>query len=348
MLFTRGMRVLHLLASPVWSGPVDIIATLAEAQRALGHQVSVAIDRKREKVPAEEPAAPRLKTVGLLDDGDLELSVKSSPAAVLFDVRMIRRREVDVVHAHFSHDHLIARFGRPPGAKLVRSIHAPRSIRWSLPQADGYTVPAAPLLERLGDRRTMVLPPLVAPWFQPSQAPLALRRELGLEGEPIIGMVSTFQASRRHSLGVEAFAKLLAHRPGARLVLVGDGLLVTEVRRQVAAAGLARYVTFAGYRSGMQFVRYLQAMDEVWVLGSGNDWSGRAAAQARACGARVVAVDEGGLPAWADVVLEAPDADEVVNAALIPARRDVAIPSVEDVAAQVLAFYAACGVEAPR
>ncbi len=339
------MRVLHLLASPVWSGPVDIIAALAEAQRALGHQVSVAIDRKREQVPAEEPAAPRLKTRGLLDESDLELSVKSSPAAVLFDVRMLRRREVDVVHAHFTHDHLIARFGRPPGAKLVRSIHAPRSIRWSLPQADGFTVPAASLLERLGERRTMVLPPLVAPWFQPAQDPLALRNELGLEGEPIIGMVSTFQPSRRHTLGVEAFEKLLKHRPNARLVLVGDGVLLPEVRRQVADAGLDPSVSFVGYRSGMQFVRYVQAMDEVWVLGSGNDWSGRAAAQARACGARVAAVDEGGLTAWADAVLEKPEVDALVNASLIPARRDVGIPSVEDIAAQVLAFYAACGAE---
>ena len=341
------MRVLHLLASPVWSGPVDIIATLAEAQRALGHEVSVAIDRKREHVTSEEPAAPRLRTMGLLDEGDLELSVKSSPSAVLFDVRMLRRREVDVVHAHFSHDHLLARFGRPPAARLVRSIHAPRSIRWSLPHADGFTVPTAPLLERL-DGRAMVLPPLVGPWFRPAEAPLALRRELGLEGEPVIGMVSTFQASRRHALAIEAFAKLRTHRPNARLVLVGDGGLLPDIRDLVERKGLSESVTFTGYLSGMQFVRFLQSMDEVWVLGSGNDWSGRAAAQARACGARVVTVDEGGLSAWADVVLEAPDPDELVNAALIFARRDVAIPSVEDVAAQVLAFYAACGAGGGR
>ena len=61
---------------------------------------------------------------------------------------------------------------------------------------------------------------------------------------------------------------------------------------------------FAGYQEGPAFVRWLQALDEVWILGLGNDWSGRAAAQARACGVRVVAVREGALERLADAVVE--------------------------------------------
>ena len=41
------MRILHLLASPFFSGPAESVALLALAQRALGHEVSVAVDRKR-------------------------------------------------------------------------------------------------------------------------------------------------------------------------------------------------------------------------------------------------------------------------------------------------------------
>ena len=48
------MRILHLLASPAWTGPAENIARLAVAQRALGHQVSVAVDRKREGLTSEE------------------------------------------------------------------------------------------------------------------------------------------------------------------------------------------------------------------------------------------------------------------------------------------------------
>src|SRR5688572_13371037 len=141
------MRILHLLASPVFSGPAENVSLLAQAQRALGLDVSVAVDRKRTEVSSEEPAVPRLRELGLLDEGGLELSVKSSPLAMVRDVRLLKRRRVDVVHAHFSHDHFLARFGRPVGARVIRSVHATRSLRWSLPAADGYTVSSLPDLD---------------------------------------------------------------------------------------------------------------------------------------------------------------------------------------------------------
>lgn len=333
------MRILHLLASPFWSGPAENVALLALAQRQAGHEVAVAVDRRRIKVDAEEPAAPRFEALGLLDTGGLELSVKSPPWWVLRDMRRLHGRTLDVVHAHFTHDHLIARWARPPGAVLIRSIHAPRSLRASLPRADAYTVPAATELPRLQGRRVQVLPPLVDPRFRPAAHRDILRAELGLSGTPVIGMVSTFQESRRHSLGVAAFAQLRRTRPEARLVLVGDGALLEQIRQQVRHLALENRVTFAGYQQGDAFVRWLQALDEVWLLGLGNDWSGRAAAQARACGVRVVAVDEGALPALADVQVARLTPEAVVDASVSQERSRVAHPSNQLIAEDVLALY---------
>jgi hypothetical protein len=248
-------------------------------------------------------------------------------------VRTLGRRPLDVVHAHFSHDHLIARFGTPPGARLVRSVHAPRSLRWSLPRADAYTVPTAADAKKLEGRTVMVLPALVGPEFQPPGDRAALRRDLGLDGGPLYGMVSTFQASRQHSVGVEAFRRLHGENQEARLVLVGDGALEGELRAQVEALGLSKRVTFAGYQKGAAFVRWLQALDQVWVLGLGNDYSGRAAAQARACGVRVVGVDEGALGEQSDVTL----------AELTPATLAVAAS-----AAKGLSSFSACPVQPER
>jgi L-malate glycosyltransferase len=333
------MRILHLLASPFWSGPAENVALLALAQREAGHEVGVAVDRRRSEVVSEEPAVPRLRSLGLLDEGGLELSVKSPPWSVLRDMLRLRARDVDVLHSHFTHDHLIARWGRPRGAVLIRSVHAPRSLRRSLPFADAYTVPASSVIKRLVGRRVRVLPPLVDPGFEPAKERESLRRELGLHGEPLIGMVSTFQASRRHGLGVEAFARLRQSHGGARLVLVGDGALLEPVRGQVRALGLEEAVTFAGYQQGESFVCWLQALDEVWVLGLGNDWSGRVAAQARACGVRVVAVAEGNLPSLADAVVEELTPAAVVEASRSGARALVAHPSNARIAADVLALY---------
>ena len=70
------MRVLHLLASPYFSGPAELVLQLALAQRALGHRVEVAVDRRRAETPAEELAAPRFAEHSLLSELPLELSVK--------------------------------------------------------------------------------------------------------------------------------------------------------------------------------------------------------------------------------------------------------------------------------
>ena len=141
------MRILHTLASPVWSGPAEAVAELALAQRVAGHEVTVAVDRKRHFTRSEEPSLPYFEELGLLDEGGLELSVKSHLPQLWRDVRAMRRHAVDVVHCHFSHDHMICALGRPAGASLVRSIHAPRSLNWATPSPDAFTVPTEGLVE---------------------------------------------------------------------------------------------------------------------------------------------------------------------------------------------------------
>lgn len=327
------MKILHLLSSPFFTGPAELVTQLALAQRALGHEVSIAVDRKRVSHTSEELIVPRLEPLGLLSTAALELCVKSSPWVMLQDVLALRTQTLDVVHAHFTHDHTLARLGRPKGTQLIRSIHAPRSIRFGMPTADGFTVPMDALARRLLGKRVLVLPTLVGPEFTPAPDRLALRRELGLPEGRLVGMVSTFQASRRHAVGLAAFGLLRAHDPAASLLLVGDGPLLGDFK---ATAGQG--VLFAGYQSGPAFVKHLQALDEVWVLGLGNDWSARAAAQARACGVRVLAVDEGALPRYADLLVES-NAESIVRASLENERSELSLETPEAIARRVLGFY---------
>lgn len=339
------MRILHLLASPVFSGPAENVAWLADGQRALGHTVRIAIDRKRGRLGSEEAAVPRLRALGLLDESSrLELSPKSDLWTIARDISRLKKQEVEVVHSHFTHDHFVARFGRPKGAVLVRSVHAPRSLRKSIPKADAYTVPPGVSAPLLAGKRCRTLWPLLDPSFMPRREAMSLRRELGLSGAPLIGMVSTFQPSRRHALALDGFARLHAMRPDARLVLVGDGILESELRAQVRRAGLGPVVTFAGYRKGDEFVRLVQALDQLWVLGLGNDWSARPAAQGRACGVAVIGVAEGALPELADAVVE-PRAEMLAEAAAHLVRRDVPLPGRIEIAEQVVALYRELGAK---
>jgi L-malate glycosyltransferase len=333
------VRILHLLSSPTWSGPAEPVALLAQAQHSLGHEVTVAIDNTRTGTGSEEAAAPRLRALELLDGGGLRLCTRDGPLPTWRDVRQLASRSVDVVHSHFTHDHWVARFGRPPGAVLVRSLHAPRSGRRFLLDAEAFTVPTAELAETL-QRPWRILPPLLSPEFVPPADRRATQASLGLT-PPVFGMVSTFQPSRRHDVALQAFARLSV--PAATLVLLGDGVLRPAIRVKAGALALAERVRFPGYQSGPELLRWMQSLDELWILGLGNDWAGRAAVQGRAVGARVVGVDEGGLRPWLDALLPSATPEALAAAALGGARRDIALPDTVAVAREILALYAVAG-----
>lgn len=337
------MRILHLLSSPVWSGPAEAVTLVAAAQRGLGHAVSVAIDSTRGGTGTEEPAAPRLEALRLLDARGLRLSTRDGATGVWRDARLLATLEVDVVHSHFSHDHWVAGLSGHRGIR-VRSFHAARSRRAFRPPAAAYTVPTAALGAGLR-RPWMVLPPLVSPGFRPSADRFGLQASLDVTA-PVIGMVSTFQPSRRHDVALAAFRLVLAREPRATLVLVGDGQLLPELRARSEALGISSRVRFPGYQSGESLVRWMQAFDELWVLGLGNDEAGRPALQGRAVGARVLAVADGALPAWADAVVPAATAEAVAGAALRDERRTVTPPDVRTVAGELLRLYARAGAQA--
>jgi hypothetical protein len=337
------VKILHLLSSPVWSGPAEPVTLLAAAQRELGHAVSVAIDSTRSGTGSEEPAAPHLERLGLLDRQGLGLCTRDGVRGLWRDARRLGELEADVVHSHWSHDHWVAALSGHRGVR-VRSFHAARSRRMLRPPAAASTVPTLDLGTGL-PRPWMVLPPLVAPGFRPPADRARLQSSLGL-GAPVVGMVSTFQASRRHALGLTAFARLMARAPAGTLVLVGDGVLGPALHAQAEALGLASRVRFTGYQSGEALVQWMQSFDELWVLGLGNDWAGRSAVQGRAVGARVVGVDEGALRHWVDVLLPEPTPEALESVALRADRRSLALPDTRAVTEEVLGLYARAG--APR
>ena len=202
----------------------------------------------------------------------------------------------------------------------MRSIHAPRSVRRCVPAADGFTVPYDALTRRLLGQRVFILPALIPDSLSPGE-------RVGVRGARRIGMVSTFQASRRHELALKAFSKL----KDAELILIGDGPLEAQLKAQADAR-----VRFTGYLSGDAFFAQLKTLDEVWILGLGNDWSARAAAQARACGVRVVAVDEGALSLYADELIEP---TEAALLSLTGARRALQLERAPAIAQRVVQFY---------
>lgn len=77
-----------------------------------------------------------------------------------------------------------------------------------------------------------------------------LRRKCGLpEDGHIIGHVGRFDVPKNHTFLIEIFESLLGRLPTARLVLVGDGPLRTEIEKRVKSKGLEDRVLFLGVRA---------------------------------------------------------------------------------------------------
>jgi glycosyltransferase involved in cell wall biosynthesis len=214
--------------------------------------------------------------------------------------------------------------------------------RWT-PKADAFTVATSEMLKKATLRFPGACSILHTPMRDDAFAPPAdisvLKKQLGFRGNPMVGMISTFQESRRHMLGLRAFKALSLECPKAQFVLAGDGVLENELRREVQRLEMEESVLFLGYQIQEKFIEVLKALDEVWILGLGNDHSARAAVQARACGVRVLGVAQGALGVWVDEVVE-PSEESILKAHRRGGRRQIVIPSKREVAERVLELYA--------
>jgi glycosyltransferase involved in cell wall biosynthesis len=97
--------------------------------------------------------------------------------------------------------------------------------------------------------------------------PAAVRSDIGIPPDAfVVGHVGRFVEQKNHAFLVNIAAEVAKREPRMRLLLVGDGPLRPAIEQQVAQAGLANRVTFAGLRPDVPRMM-LGAMD-VFVLPS--------------------------------------------------------------------------------
>ncbi|WP_243337522.1 glycosyltransferase family 4 protein [Anaeromyxobacter soli] len=290
------MRVLELLSSAWWTGPAEPMASVARALLAHGHEVELAVETLRPGNLVE-----RLRAEGLAVRSDLALSPKSGPVRYLRDVgrlAALARGGVDVLHANFSHDHVLALLAAGAGgrARVVRTVHAARALArggvqgLAFRRTDGLVAVceahARVLVERFRVPEARVLATrgaVDAGTFTPEGPDL--REELGIAaGAPVAGIVSRIKPRRGHEDLVDAFRGVADRLPEARLVVVGRGEGEEALRVRVAHRGLQRNVVFAGYRAGAELAAAYRTLDAKVLLAEGNDGTCRALLEGMAAG----------------------------------------------------------------
>jgi glycosyltransferase involved in cell wall biosynthesis len=141
--------------------------------------------------------------------------------------------------------------------------------------------------------------------FQPVPDRAAARAELGFDG-PTLLSVGLLIERKRHHLTIEA----LAHLPGHRLVIAGEGPERSALEALAARLGVADRVRLIGPVPHARLPLYYSAAD-VMVLASSREGWANVLLEAMACGTPVVAT-----PAWGSrEAVAAPEAGVVIDEA---------------------------------
>ncbi len=245
----------------------------------------------------------------------VRLETKFQPLGLAADIRTLRRvvrdAEIDVIHAHHSHDHWLAVMAalaqRGRRVPIVRTFHNRRAVKRDALSRCLYARTAAffavsrHIEARARDagiphERVFWIPGSAdLPRFTAPVDPGPIREEFELGTAPVIVSVSRLAPNRGHELLVAGFRRLLTGMPDARLLLVGKGETRARLEALVVELGLTDRVVFTGYRD-RDLPAVLAAADCFALMAAGSDESCRAALEAMAAGRAVVAGRHGALP----------------------------------------------------
>lgn len=237
-------------------------------------------------------------------------------AALVRIMHIIHAGRFDLVHTHSSKAGFLGRLAaRLCGVRTI--VHTPHSFAFQYcPQSLKGNLYRA--LERLASRlhhrlicvsqgerqvaldarispaeKTLVIPNTIdLKDLAPSLASEAIRKRHGIaEGASVVGMVAQFRPQKGHRHFIAAIPLVLARCRKAHFLIVGDGPLLEETRRQVRELGVEERVTFAGHQENP--ADYYQVMD-LFVLSS--LWEGMpyVILEAMAMGLAVVATKAAG------------------------------------------------------
>ena len=126
-----------------------------------------------------------------------------------------------------------------------------------------------------------------------------IRSEFGIpEDALVIGHVGRFNEQKNHDFLIDIAFELEKRKPGMRLILIGDGLLRTEIADKAATMGLKDKVVFAGLRPDVP--RLMKGVMDVFVFPSLYEGLGLVLLEAQA--AKLPCVISNVIPDEVDVV----------------------------------------------
>lgn len=273
-------------------------------------------------------------------------------------VRLLRRERIDILHAHLPYSGIAGRLA----ARLspVRAVVYSEHNVWERYHRLTYLANRATFGlndaviavsedversiragSRINGRPSLGAIPNGVDTYELGLVPrdgAGVRSELGIPaGNDVVVTVANFTPKKRHTDLMKAAARVVGARPATTFLLVGQGPLEGDVRREAEALGISGSVVFAGFRPDA--VRLIAGSD-LFVLSSQFEGMPVSILEAMAVGTPVLSTSVGGVPEvvtdGVDGLLCGPLRPDVLAGRILEALGDPALRSSLASAAGVL------------
>jgi glycosyltransferase involved in cell wall biosynthesis len=321
------MKILHLASGNRWTGAAAPAFAEVEALRMAGidaHYAYVGGYKLQQKIGHHDFAHP------LIEKAQNPVSFTRSIANV---DRLVHRHGFDVIHAHLTYDHWLARLvARNHEVRIARTVHARRVLR-----GDPFS--------RSMFRKTDLLcainesfldhPALRGREVQFTPPPLDHRQFVhsgpnarGLYGIPIDAKVVTVIGKLSRGRGFEEALQTFAilHRSSeARMMIIGHGEHRPVLEALAHDLGITDRVIWAGYHED-DLAEHYRASDLLLFTARGSDEGHRAILEAMACGVVPAAFPIEGVRALTgpDLIAAEPSPESLASLAESLLGRDLA------------------------
>ena len=293
------MNILQISSASSFGGGERYVVDLTNALVSRGHDVYVAV----------RPGSPLPRHLQLPPEKIVTLPLRNAvdvPSARELE-KLVRQKEIDVVHAHMARDYSLASYAaRRKQTKFIVTRHVlfklNRLHRHTLSRATPVIAVSNAVARELrasqivGDRQIAVIHNGIdVDRIQKTGAEIHREpylRSIGIAVDgPLVGSIGELRTLKRHDDFIRAAALILKEFPETQFVLSGvDTSPSGEVRKQleklVAELGLADRFHFLGWLD--EAAKLLCAMD-VFVSASETESFGLAIVEAMAAGTAVVA-----------------------------------------------------------
>jgi glycosyltransferase involved in cell wall biosynthesis len=323
------MKVLHLAAGNRWTGAAAPAFAEVEALREAGvdaHYAYVGGYKLQAKIghyafahpliaKAQNPVA-FLRTAGTVE-------------------RLLHHHAFDVVHAHLTYDHWLARFAiSGSGTKLVRTFHSRRVLRSDpftrsiIERSDAICVVNETFLraEPLRERQPFYTPPPVGHRQFDPEGP-DVRGKYGISDDArVITVIGKLSKDRGFEAALDTFALVRGQIPETRLMIIGHGEHRPVLQAHAERLGVAAGVIWAGYHED-DLAEHYRAADLLLFTARGSDEGHRAVLEAMACAVIPATYPIEGIPAvLADLGPELMAADATPEALAEVVTRTLRLP----------------------